>query len=319
MELFGDTVLKLLSSIDLFLRYPGHNQEALTIHRASMVSNHFLSKVACHSSLTQYVRAAMLSLGHGRVLLSPPGMYDGSAQSELSQLVFSTSLRNVNIQKPSTLQSISNVSVGANQCTAISLVPKVLADVVEALIGALYTHSQSLPIVMLFLQQLGIVHSGFDEILSDLLPNVMDSINVDFQPLLADWQVSQLQEILGYTFQYPVLLNMAVIRMPTSMTHNYERLELLGNAVLDFLVVSDLTLNTTCILTLLEMSLRTCSYWNNRSYLFGMLDKMYLNYLFILIASLLCQQFSIINIDRKIMYEMKYGFESICSKLFKQG
>eukprot|EP01031_Cornospumella_fuschlensis_P027215 gene27215-32881_t len=242
LEFYGDTVLKLLCSVDLFMKHPYFNQESLTIFRGRTISNNNLCHVAHSSSLAQYVRAVLVSSGHECVLLSPPGLCGANAPVALDGSALPTSLRNVNIQKTSGLEESFLVALYSceNQWVQSPLVGKVMADLVEAIIGALYTHKTSLDIVISFLRQLGLISSDFDEVRAEYFLRAMDSIFEGFQPLLADWQVNELQNILGYNFVNPALLHMAVTRTSKSATHNYERLELLGDAVLDFLVVVNL-------------------------------------------------------------------------------
>lgn len=230
-------MLKLLSTVDVFFCCPNGDQGKLTELRSRQVSNQKLSSIARNSDLGQYVRAVMLSSGNDRVLMSAPGVR--SVVNYSHGLSPQPSLRNIRIRNPASLAITTEYS-----SFRTNVAHKMLADVVEALIGALYTHSGSLQEVMEFMKAFGIVYYTSSTLkeprISELLEDALDTASEGYQPLLADWQVGELQDILGYTFNHPVFLNMAVTRMSKSLTHNYERLELLGDAVLDLLVVETL-------------------------------------------------------------------------------
>ena len=99
---------------------------------------------------------------------------------------------------------------------------KRLADFIEALIGAYYSASG---------------HSAAWKILSDLriIEEVDDQLDLDSvgETILGDNQVQELEKILGYEFQQKGLLSLC-FRHTSSSDISYDKLEFLGDAILDF-------------------------------------------------------------------------------------
>lgn len=111
---------------------------------------------------------------------------------------------------------------------------KLFADLLEAMLGAIYLTIRDLEGAISFLQSI------------QLLPplSLRDHDNFGSKAhhnmgLLSPVEVHQIESILGYTFKDSYLLSMACTH--PSYTHiamaSYERLEFLGDAVLDFCVV----------------------------------------------------------------------------------
>lgn len=109
-----------------------------------------------------------------------------------------------------------------------------LADVVEALIGAAYLHgSFDLALECAKLFNLGMewrpLNSRFDEILQ----------RVDAAPVSLPSHLGDVERMLGYTFKNPLLLLEALTHatyQEFQLTVSYERLEFLGDSVLDMVV-----------------------------------------------------------------------------------
>lgn len=117
--------------------------------------------------------------------------------------------------------------------------PTVLADVIESLIGAAYVHGGlDLGFECINHFKLGLTLAPLDKRIDEMLGRVGTLENV---PL----QLSTVEEMIGYTFQHKLLLIEALAHASYESdidTPSYERMEFLGDSVLD-LVVTDYLYN----------------------------------------------------------------------------
>ncbi|KAL0283342.1 UNVERIFIED_CONTAM: Dicer-like protein 4 [Sesamum angustifolium] len=127
----------------------------------------------------------------------------------------------------------ANAEVRCNKCHHW-LHNKTVADVVEALVGAFIVDS-GFKAATAFLNWLGIevdfTHSQIDNICS---------ASKAFLPLADQMDVNALENLLGYKFAHKGLLIQAFVH-PSFNNHLggcYQRLEFLGDAVLDYLITS---------------------------------------------------------------------------------
>ena len=124
-------------------------------------------------------------------------------------------------------------------CRTYSHVYKVLADVIESLIGASYVyggHDLGFECIKHF--KLGAVLAPLDKRIDEILGRVETAENVPSQ-------LSIVEEMIGYTFQHKLLLIEALTHASYQNelnTPSYERMEFLGDAVLD-MVVTDYLYN----------------------------------------------------------------------------
>ena len=117
--------------------------------------------------------------------------------------------------------------------------PTVLADVIESLIGAAYVHGGiDLGFECINHFKLGMTLAPLDKRIDEMLGRVGTLENV---PL----QLSTVEEMIGYTFQHKLLLIEALAHASYESdidTPSYERMEFLGDSVLD-MVVTDYLYN----------------------------------------------------------------------------
>lgn len=188
-EFIGDSVLKYVASIQLFLENPQWHEGYLTHKKAYLVSNPTLAKAAMDHGLDQYIMIL-----HPRIRKWVPPL--------LSKMIQSTEKRQISM--------------------------KVLADIVEALIGAFYLDS-------------GVTAAKM--VINRFIPEIglgLPSISADISPL--EWnELSKVESLIGYTFTHKNkhLLAEAMTHpsyISYSHTQSYQRLEFLGDAVLDMLI-----------------------------------------------------------------------------------
>jgi dsRNA-specific ribonuclease len=115
---------------------------------------------------------------------------------------------------------------------------KVLADVVEALIGAAYLDGglhRARACAQTLLPEIRVCHTQFQPDSRTYVAGIV--------PQVHRW-VSKLQTYLGYSFKSPSLLVEALTH-PSCAGKGYQRLEFLGDAVLDMIIINRLACHQT--------------------------------------------------------------------------
>jgi dsRNA-specific ribonuclease len=202
-EFFGDTVLKFIVCHQLFCDHPSWPEGYLSTKKNRIVSNECLSKAALNAGLRNYIMTRTFKSRKWSPLL------------------------------------ISEVHTRSDeQATTM----KLLADVVEALIGAAYidgTMTQARKCIHIFLPE---ISTTSPQLLSPSQPTTL------LQERQKHPVVQQLEAFIGQQFQSNVL-GLEALNHPSCngdrLTKSYQRLEFLGDAVLDMLVVSHLAIAET--------------------------------------------------------------------------
>ncbi|OQU96383.1 hypothetical protein CLAIMM_02472 isoform 1 [Cladophialophora immunda] len=200
LEHVGDSVLKFIVSRQLFLDHPGFHEGYLSHSRAKITSNNTLAHAAIRTGLDAFIIADAVRMG------------------------------------PDRYPRISSMRTGPRPKQGRRLSSKVLADVVEALIGAAYVDGGidlAGACINTFLPNLRPI-----EALSSFEANRPSAGTTDLTNF-----VVKAEDILRYRFLRKDLL-LEALTHPTCErdvhTESYQRLEFLGDAVLDMLVVSHL-------------------------------------------------------------------------------
>lgn len=222
LETIGDSLLKVLATIYLLSKYPNYNEGLLTAKKSKLINNSYLQKQAIKSNLLQFVIANKIV--HRRFL--PMGY------------------------RPSSLK--------IDFCRE-DLGDKTISDVVESLIGSSYFDS--------------------NESLKSVWENVTSALKIfpeftpypDFSILkrsernisLAQFQhIQDLEKLLKYTFNCPHLALEALSHPSFDKTgtfRSYQRLEFLGDSLLDFVI--------TRYLYLFDLSLNPADLTNLRAFI----------------------------------------------------
>ncbi|KIX98866.1 uncharacterized protein Z520_05327 [Fonsecaea multimorphosa CBS 102226] len=199
LEFLGDSILKMVVTVQLYSRHKNWPEGYLTLKRAVLVSNQYLAQAALKAGLSAFIRTTPISWRKW----SPIFISDVVA-------------------KPST--------------AARTVRMKVLADVVEALIGAAF------------------VDGGFasaEICIRHLLPG-LDLEQISFAVQANKEQVianqTSLEIVIGYKFRHPCLLVEALTHPSCErdpFSQSYQRLEFLGDAVLDLIIASQLMAHKT--------------------------------------------------------------------------
>ncbi|KAJ3543364.1 hypothetical protein NM208_g3624 [Fusarium decemcellulare] len=201
LEFLGDSILKYCTVIQAFAEHP-HWPEGLLVHfKDRLVSNARLHRACLESGLSKFILSKSFTGQKWKPLYLDKFLQEGAVEQPE---------RNIG-QKP-------------------------IADVVEALIGASFQDGgmqKALRCISVFLGEKCHWHQDgrARQILFDMAPS-----DVPLPPTLAP-----LEELIGYSFQKKALLVEAITHGSyAGDTHqrSYEQLEFLGDAVLDYIVVT---------------------------------------------------------------------------------
>ena len=198
LEFLGDCCLKLYTSINLMVLHSNWHEGYLSHQKDHIVSNGNLAVAAGKTGLDQYIITKSFTGNKWRPLYNDDFIKDGLVETR-------------------------------------QLSTKTLADVVEALIGAAYLdggHSRTLTCLETFLPELSwqSLQSCRESLAQAPLPN--ESTN--FPP-----QFTQLEVLVSHTFVTKSLLVEALTHpshLGPDITPSYDRLEYLGDSILDFIV-----------------------------------------------------------------------------------
>ncbi|TMW86618.1 hypothetical protein EJD97_021111 [Solanum chilense] len=232
LETLGDSFLKYASSIQLFKTYENHHEGLLTIKKNKIISNDALCRLGCARKIPGFIRNEPFDLKAWLI----PG--DNSQIHTLDEEFLTSSDKMYSRVK----QKFKS---------------KRVADVVEALIGA-YLSSGGEVAALSFMKWLGVDIDFVDAPLPRNFPmNAEKLINVRY-----------LESLLHYKFNDPSLLVEALTHgsyMLPEIPRCYQRLEFLGDAVLDYVVTAHLFFKYPGLTPGLITDLRSASV-NNECY-----------------------------------------------------
>eukprot|EP00981_Chlorochromonas_danica_P014153 scaffold7439_cov168-Ochromonas_danica.AAC.5 len=227
LEFYGDSVLKYLASVTLFCQSSSSDQESLTKERAEIINNVFLADRCQQEGLSKYLRGLPLSRGLEEVLVPPPTC-DFSLPS----------LRNSNVQRCFPTSTMMEMKTLYGSVQEVSVGRKTLADLFEAVLGMVYLSTeQSDEVASIFLTSVGVLKNTIESSKERFQRDILD----DFPTSQLIYQAKELKKMFHHTFRYPQLLIEALVHKSTGSSVNYERLEFLGDAVLDMIVVNHLS------------------------------------------------------------------------------
>ncbi|CAA7270275.1 unnamed protein product [Cyclocybe aegerita] len=258
LETLGDTVLKFIAGIQLFTEYPLWHEGYLTRKKDHAVSNVRLAKEDIKRGLYRWIiRDTMLGKKWKpqyfttKKVVEPPPSSPTSPTSPSH--IESMPIVESPAPSPSAADSPSQERNGTTEQKkkpkpkkvkakgSQKLSTKVLADVVESIIGAAYFHGGfELGYECLKYFDLGLKW----EPLSDRIAQVLSRVDAaSYDPSGAEFvfppQLNDVERMLNYTFKRKILLIEALTHasyQSDSRTPSYERMEFLGDSVLDMIV-----------------------------------------------------------------------------------
>ncbi|KAJ7030465.1 hypothetical protein C8F04DRAFT_1113753 [Mycena alexandri] len=214
LETLGDTVLKFMSSLQLLGEYPLWHEGYLTQKMGHCVSNVRLAKANIGHSLYQWIiRDRLLGKKWRPKYFTPSDTTDVEGDPDQKM----------------------EVVKGKKKAKSQDLSTKVLADVVESLIGAVYLHGgfdYAFECARFF--DLGIKWEPLPARIEAMLSRVETHTDLPIER-----QLNSVERMLGYTFTHKLLLVEALTHVSYQQdlhTISYERLEFCGDAVLDMIV-----------------------------------------------------------------------------------
>ncbi|RGB34312.1 hypothetical protein C1646_653906 [Rhizophagus diaphanus] len=203
LETLGDSFLKFVVTIRLYVMFPDKHEGQLHCQRIRIICNKQLYRSAKKLHLYEYIT----SLPFNRRAWRPAGMITA-------------------LDGPDTVE----------QEKTHGLADKTLADVVEAMLGAAFLSGK----LDAALKAAIALEVPFDDITEwdHFHKNNKNPPRVK-QKALKALNIEKIEEICGYTFKNKILIAEALTHasLPNSVTSCYQRLEFLGDAVLDFLTV----------------------------------------------------------------------------------
>ncbi|XWS63587.1 hypothetical protein CRYUN_Cryun06bG0113500 [Craigia yunnanensis] len=230
LETLGDSFLKYAVCQQLFKKHQNHHEGLLSIRKDKIISNTALCVLGCDKKLPGFIRDEPFDPQNWMI----PGYNSGSY-----------------ILNEETLCYTRKIFVSGRR----KVKSKKVADVVEALIGA-YLSTGGEAAGVLFMNWIG--------------------INIDFMNIPYERHfkvqaeklvnVQHLESLLNYSFQDPSLLVEALIHgfyMLAEIPGCYQRLEFLGDSVLDYLITLHLYNKYPGISPGLLTNLRSASVNNN--------------------------------------------------------
>ncbi|KAH9670561.1 Endoribonuclease Dicer [Citrus sinensis] len=203
LETLGDSFLKYAASQQLFKTYQNHHEGLLSVKKDRIISNAALCKLGCDHKLPGFIRTEPFDPKMWMIPGDNSGSYELNDHSLFNE-------RKIYVTGRKKVKS------------------KTVADVVEALIGAfLSTGGENVGLI--FLDRIGIK---------------VDFVNVPYERQFQVQverlvNVRHLESLLNYSFCDPSLLVEALTHgsyMLPEIPRCYQRLEFLGDAVLDYLI-----------------------------------------------------------------------------------
>ncbi|KAG2385796.1 hypothetical protein C9374_002945 [Naegleria lovaniensis] len=205
LEFYGDTILKYVTCKKLFFSFPDLMPGALSRLKQQLVSNEYLANAFISSNLEKFILTEPLS--HGLIVNNLTPFSENSFEDW-------EEMRNQDMKK------------------------KVLADVVESIIGFCYLQFEDMSYVERFLDRIGFRFPDknnveyFEAIPSSTKKDVLEKLfKITEREVLSkvEWQIS-------YIFNDKKLLLEALIHASYHSKVNYERFEFLGDAILDMII-----------------------------------------------------------------------------------
>jgi endoribonuclease Dicer len=234
LEILGVAFLKFAVGRHLFLQHDALDEGQLTRRRSNLVNNSNLYKLATASNLQVYIRDQSFEPSQFFVL----GRRCPTTCTEETKSQIHSPEENSNTEK----EDIKNTEINCNK-NHHWLHKKTIADIVEALVGAFLVDS-GFKASIAFLKWIGIkVDFNASQV------HKLCSASSIFVPIASSngdngttcrMDILALEKLLGYQFVHKGLLVQAFVH-PSYNNHwggCYQRLEFLGDAVLDYIITS---------------------------------------------------------------------------------
>ncbi|KAK1669062.1 hypothetical protein QYE76_057221 [Lolium multiflorum] len=228
LELLGDSVLKYAASCHLFLKFPDKDEGELTSSRTDIISNAALYGLGIEHKIQGYIRDAAFD----------PRRWLAPGQLSIHPVPCNCSLDEVVTRDIDAVDEKPIVKIG-QMCDKGHrwMCSKTISDCVEAIIGAYYVGG-GLRAALYVLKWLGVDADIEEELI------IQTILNASMRTYLPKVDVIKMLEAkLGYAFSVKGLLLEALTHpshQESAESYSYQRLEFLGDAVLDILLTRHL-------------------------------------------------------------------------------
>ncbi|KAG2047355.1 hypothetical protein BDR06DRAFT_95351 [Suillus hirtellus] len=217
LETLGDAVLKFVMSMHLIATYPFWHEGYLTRRKDHAVSNSRLAREAIRLSLYKWIVRDRFAPRKFK-----PQYFTAGEVNEITEDVVAGDPSQGTLKVPEDLST------------------KMLADVVEALIGAAFLHGgYNFGIECTRLFDLGIGSKAGWQPLEVYIEKALSCV----ETVEVSTPTTDIERMLGYTFTHKLLLLEAITHSSyqfDSRTVSYERMEFLGDSVLDLIITEHL-------------------------------------------------------------------------------
>nr|CAI5861281.1 unnamed protein product [Callosobruchus analis] len=261
LETLGDSFLKIITSVYISLRFPKWNEGQSTTLKSRIVSNKNLFYLARKKNLVGIIRYHSLDnvkhdwlppcfalpqrvrerIDSGELSLNALFNLDYTqGKQQESGILFDDKIEEmsaIECPRDDTEDHLYNSMASFLKCQYIG--DKHVSDTVESLLGC-YFVSCGFRGGMKFVEWMGIIPENLEALLQTKPQNPFlnkDATIEDLAVYMPCWE--KVEEILGYEFNNKGYILEAFTHAsytPNRLTRSYERLEFLGDAVLDFLV-----------------------------------------------------------------------------------
>lgn len=220
LEVLGDAFLKYIVGRHNFISYEGLDEGQLTRRRSAIVNNSNLYELSIRRNLQVYIRDQQFEptqfFAPGR-----PCKVVCNADTEVSlhqKNIDPDKRENCNLRCPKSHHWLHR---------------KTIADVVESLLGAFLVEG-GFKAAFAFLHWMGI-DVDFED---SALHRVLDASSINLS-LMNHTNIAELEELIGYKFKHKGLILQAFVHPSFNAPGGcYQRLEFLGDAVLEYLMTS---------------------------------------------------------------------------------
>ncbi|URE47590.1 Ribonuclease III domain [Musa troglodytarum] len=225
LELLGDSVLKYAVSCSLFLKFPGKHEGKLSSDRIKIIRNATLHSLGTKRGIQGYIRDAAFEprrwVAPGHISIHRVPCKCGLNDNEVLNRILDTN---------------SNKSIVIGKACDRGhrwLCSKTISDCVEALIGAYYVGG-GLPAALAFIKWLGIDTEFEPDMVEEA---IRTASGWTYLPKIHE--IETLESKIGYKFTVKGLLLESIThasQQELGVFFCYQRLEFLGDSVLDLLI-----------------------------------------------------------------------------------
>ncbi|KAJ3922820.1 hypothetical protein F5877DRAFT_87971 [Lentinula edodes] len=242
LELLGDAFLKLLSSIYIFVMYPEADEASMHNYRQAIIANKSLLRNAVAVGLPAFIQSRPFSFKGWH----PPEISSRNTNEDFTNMKANIGSDDDNLSSASEIKSgTGSTAAGREQSPRKTrtrsqpvqrLGDKALADVVEAIMGAALL-SGGTDVALKAAKALNLPLPGIEK-WSDFgqrVEKVFEHVSVE----ISSSTIKAVEAVIGCRFKRPQFLVQALTHISKTGVHSttYERLEFIGDAILDFMVV----------------------------------------------------------------------------------